>query len=311
MAVPTNPDQRAARLASRQFGALSHHQAIACGLTDSAIATRIRKGQWRRVVVGVYVVAGSPDTWQQRAMVAQLAHAAVGGVLSHLTAAGARAYLRPSFLPHVSVPPTASHKARAAKVHRSAVPLVDRSRVDGLLVTSASRTICDLSTMLDRPTLAEVIDVAFCRGEATRDSVLAADARRGERVRGRKLLHEELEVWTPEITPDSPAEMRALRMLVDLGVPELVTQYEVFDEDGAFVARLDLAAPRLKAAVEYDGVQAHNPRAWARDEPRYQRLRALGWDVDGITKFDLLPGRPRLPELVERWRRHAAALSIR
>lgn len=256
-------------------------------------------------------MAAPTDSWQQRAMVAQLAHAAVGGVLSFTTAAAARRYLPPSPLPHVSIPPVASHKARAARVHRSPVPLVDRGRVEGLLVTSASRTICDLSGVLDRPTLAEVIDVAFCRGDATRDSVLGADGRRGQRVRGRRVLHEELEVWTPEIRPDSPAEMRALRMLLDLGVADVVTQYEVVDDDGRFVARLDLAAPRLRAGVEYDGLEAHNPRRWGRDEPRYQRLRALGWDVEGITKYDLLPGCPRLPELVERWRRAAAVLAAR
>ena len=77
----------------------------------------------------------------------------------------------------------------------------------------------------------------------------------------------------------------------------------MYDEAGEFVARLDLAQPAWKRAFEYDGVDAHNPRRWGRDEPRYARLKALGWEVEPITKLDLLPGERRLRDIAERWRR--------
>jgi hypothetical protein len=200
-------------------------------------------------------------------------------------------------------------EGRGATIHRSEVPMIDRCWVDGLRVTTVSRTIVDLASVLDRANLAEVVDAALCRRLATRDSVLASLARAGKGQRGRQLLREVLEVWTPSIEPGSPAEMRLVRLLGELGVDDVELQHEVCDGDGTFVARLDLAWPARRRALEYDGLESHNPRAWERDERRYLRLRSLGWDVESVTRFDLLPGEPRLPRLVESWLREPAATS--
>ena len=102
--------------------------------------------------------------------------------------------------------------------------------------------------------------------------------------------------------PASPrtAEVRALRLLTELGVEGLVAQFEVVDHDGSFVARLDLAAPSRRLGFEYDGVRFHGPRRWSHDEARYARLRALGWTVESLDKLDLVPGEPRLRQLVQR-----------
>jgi hypothetical protein len=90
------------------------------------------------------------------------------------------------------------------------------------------------------------------------------------------------------------------------GIDELVSQHEVVDEHGRFVARLDLAQPALRRGFEYDGLEAHNPRRWQRDERRYEQLRALGWEIEPITKLDLLPGERRLRTIADRWLRRAA-----
>ena len=55
-------------------------------------------------------------------------------------------------------------------------------------------------------------------------------------------------------------------------------QHEVRD-DGAFVARLDLAWPDRRVAVEYDGAHHRDPRQHSLDLARHNRLRALGWTV--------------------------------
>jgi hypothetical protein len=98
-----------------------------------------------------------------------------------------------------------------------------------------------------------------------------------------------------------------VRTLEELGAGGLTTQHEVVDAAGAFVGRIDVADPRIRCGLEYDGVQAHSPRAWGRDEGRYERLRAAGWTIDTITKLDLLPGEPRLRRIVERWASRRAA----
>jgi hypothetical protein len=297
----SDPDASAAARARCQEGVLSHAQAIAVGLSDDQIGRRCAARLWLRPVTGVYVVAGSPDTAAQRAWVAYLACASSGGILSHVTAAAVLGLCPHSVLPHVTVAPGASARCRAAKVHRATVPEVDRMWRDGLRLTSASRTLVDLAAVLDRSSLEEIVDAALCRRLATHESVRGAAARAGRRRRGAALLAGVLAAWSPQIEPGSVAEVRLMRLLGELGISGLVSQHDVVDDAGAFVARLDLADPARRRGFEYDGVEAHNPRRWTRDEPRYARLRALGWRVDPVTKLDLLPGEPRLRQLVADW----------
>ena len=95
--------------------------------------------------------------------------------------------------------------------------------------------------------------------------------------------------------------MRLLRFAAELGLDDLVPQFEVYDENGLFVARLDVASPSRFCAFEYDGLEHHGPRAWSRDEPRYARLKKLGWRVESVTKTDLLPGEQRIRQIIRRW----------
>lgn len=300
MSSVSDPDRRVAERAARQCGAISHDDATAAGLSGEQVERRCRAGRWVRQVVGVYVVAGSPDTPRQRAWIAYLATRSAGGVLSFLTAAALHGLLPFSILPHITVPPRASARCRAARIHRGVVPPVDLVWKDGLRVTSVSRTIVDLASVVDRATIELLVDVALCRKLASRASILAALRRAGRR-RGAQMLRAVLEVWSERIEPESVAEVRLLRSLAELGVTGVVTQHEVYDADGLFVARLDIADPQRRRALEYDGVEAHNPRRWERDEPRYAALRRLGWRIDAVTKLDLLPGEPRLRQIADDW----------
>jgi hypothetical protein len=52
---------------------------------------------------------------------------------------------------------------------------------------------------------------------------------------------------------ESLMETRSRLVLVLRGLPRPELQYQVYDEFGEFVARLDMAYPGLKLAMEYDG----------------------------------------------------------
>lgn len=301
-------DARAAALAARQHGLLTSEQALACGLSPKQVKGRLGTGRWTALARGVYVVAGVPDSWVRRAAAAQLAVAGAGGVTSHVTAGALHGLLAPSPLPHVTVPASASARCSIAKVHRSDVPLVDRATVDGIRATSVSRTLVDLASVLDRSRLESVVDDALCGGRATAESTAAALERAGTHRRGTVLLGSVLAVWSEAIRPGSPAEVRLLRHLRDLGFPPPVTQYEVRTPEGRFVARLDVAWPDSLAALEYDGRRHHGPRQVEHDERRLAAVHALGWRVGLATKADLLPGERRLAELLAGWlgRRPAA-----
>jgi hypothetical protein len=299
------PLQAAERIARRQEGALDHRQAAAAGLSAGQIHRAVASGRWWRPARGVYVVSGAPETPRQQAMVAFLASRRAGGVLSHESAAADRGLLPWPALPWTTVPPTSSARCVVAEVHRSVVPAIDRAHRSGLVLTSVSRTIVDLAGRGDRPMLEAVVDAAFCRKLATARSVLAAAERTPRGRAGRALARAVVEIWNPGIAPGSPAEVRLLRAAAVEGIHGLVPQFDVFDERGRFVARLDLAQPDRRRGFEYDGVETHNPRRWARDEPRYARLRALGWEIEPISKLDLLPGERRLRDIARRWA-HAA-----
>ena len=286
-------------MAGRQHGAISYQQARQTGLSERQIRGLVARGAWQRRSRGLFTVVGSPATPEQDATVAYLAAAPAGGVLSHRSAAAVHGLAPHPRRPDVTVPPSASAASTVALVHRSEVPLVDRAHRGPLVVTSVSRTLVDCAAVFDGPTVEGLFDAAFCRKLATRDSVHAALGRVGRGRPGTDLARRTAEIWSVRVAPGSPAELRALRLLAELGLDDLVSQHEVFDADGCFVARLDLASPERRLGFEYDGVEFHGPRAWQRDEARYMRLRAAGWRVESLDKLDLLPGEPRLRRLLE------------
>jgi hypothetical protein len=301
MAPPSNPFAQAAATAGVQHGAISHHQARRAGLSDRQVRGLVSRGAWERRARGIFTIAGSPATPERATVVAFLAAAAAGGVVSHLSAAAVHGLAAHPPHPEITVPPTASAGSRVATVHRSTVPPVDRAHRGPLVVTAVSRTLVDCAAVVDGPTVESLFDAAFCRKLATAASVNAAADRVGRGRPGLGLARRTAEVWNLHITPGSPAELRAIRLLAELGLDDLVPQHEVFDEAGSFVARLDLASPSRRLGLEYDGVEFHGPRSWARDEGRYCRLRQAGWQVESLDKLDLLPGEPRLRRLVSSW----------
>ncbi|WP_100499499.1 endonuclease domain-containing protein [Geodermatophilus chilensis] len=85
---------------------------------------------------------------------------------------------------------------------------------------------------------------------------------------------------------ESPQESR-LRVLLGLAGLLAVPQYTVRDRDGRFVARVDLAFPEQRVAVEYDGAWHGAPGQLTRDRRRLNALVAAGWTVLHVTAADL------------------------
>jgi very-short-patch-repair endonuclease len=84
----------------------------------------------------------------------------------------------------------------------------------------------------------------------------------------------------------SPQETR-LRLLVgSSSLPQPVAQF-VVRLDGRFVARVDLAWPDRRVALEYDGLWHAEPGQFAKDRQRLNLLQAAGWRVVFVTAADL------------------------
>ncbi|WP_235201303.1 endonuclease domain-containing protein [Microbacterium sp. CH12i] len=89
---------------------------------------------------------------------------------------------------------------------------------------------------------------------------------------------------------ESPKETETRLAIVDAGLPEPSVQHEVF-EHGRLIARVDLAYPALKIAIEYEG-DGHrtNKKQWRIDIQRQRDLEARGWIVIRLTERDLHAG---------------------
>jgi hypothetical protein len=163
--------------------------------------------------------------------------------------------------------------------------------VDGLPVTSAARTFVDLARDMSVPDLVALGDDALRRGLMTSDEVHAV-LRRRIRYTGKAGARLAISLLNPRSESPQESRVRAHCVLWGFGVPEV--QFEVFDEGGRFVARLDMAFPELRLALEYDGEFHATPERRDHDASRRTRLRALGWYVVELTAADV-----RRPQLLQ------------
>ncbi len=295
---PFSADQRAAMIASRQHGLMTYAEALGAGLSPNQARYRLRTGRWIAIGEGVFVVAGSPPGWRQSALAGCLLTDG-RGVASHLTAAALHGWTTAPGLPDVTVGLKCSARTPHVTLHRSNVPPQDRVRVAGVPCTSASRTLVDLAAMVERLRLEVLVDDAFCSGSASPESVRASLNRAGRRGRtGAWLLPTVVRIWSEDIKPGSPAEVRFLRRLEELGVRGAATQHEVRDAAGRVVGRLDVALPDRRHGFDYDSDRFHGPRRWDHDENRHSALVALGWWIDHVSKRDLLPSATRIAGLL-------------
>lgn len=86
---------------------------------------------------------------------------------------------------------------------------------------------------------------------------------------------------------ESPKESETRVLIMEHGLPEPMMQWIVRD-GGDLVARVDLAYPELKIAIEYEGDGHRTEKEqWRADIRRQRRLEDLGWIVIRLTESDL------------------------
>lgn len=256
--------------------------AVAEGLIS---ASRLRR-EYTRVLHGMYVPAGTVVDHGVRTLAAVL-RMSPGVVPTAHSAAWwyGVACAEPSDPVMLILPRSLPVKgARGIRVHVSDIGDADLGIVDGLRVASPLRSAWDAATLTSPRTALATIDGLLRRNVVTQRQLLdhlTLSAGTWGVARARPILE------FADGLSESPAESWTRWMLHQSLIPPAVLQFEIFDEHGRFVARVDFGWPDRKVALEYDGAYHVDPLQQVKDRGRDTVLSSLGWTVIHMTATDL------------------------
>ncbi len=283
-------------LFGRQYGVASRCQLLTHGMSEHQITHLVTRKVIRRVYVGVYGLAGSPATFEGDCLAVSIVDPST--VLSHQTA-GRLWGLRQMGHSRLHVTTSTGRNPFSdprIRVHRSCV--LDKkhasTRADGIRLTSAARTVFDLSGVLGVERLESAVEHALRLGLVTVSElheVGGAMAARGRAGSGRftALLASRP---TGQRPVDSNHELVLARALVKAGLPAPVRQFAITLPNGITI-HPDLAWPEVRLAVEFDHATWHSGVGVSMDDRSRDRgLRALSWDIERVSDRELRDRRP-------------------
>lgn len=277
---------RAAEIAARQHGVITVGQIRASGASPRQLRTLCSNGLLVRSRAGVYVVAGSPPTWEQRIMAAVLS-AGPMAVASHRTASGLWRLdrFRRQHLDLVA-PHPARRRPSGVRLHESNdLRSRDLTTVSGIPVTSPVRTIIDVGRYVGAARLGSMLDDAVRRELTTYREAQVRFAELAGRGRDGIATAREMLATRPDgaTVPDSPLEAEVQALLMGAGIEEPVMHHPV--ECGPMTYVLDLAWPQQLVALECDGFRFHRtPDQLDWDDRRRNELGLRGWLVMHATR---------------------------
>jgi hypothetical protein len=263
-------------------------RAVAAGLVTPA---QLRGPRFRRVFRGVYVERTTAIDHYLLCRAAALL-LPPGAALSHRSAAMLHnAFILARDQPvEVTVPGGIRRQAGLA-VTRSPLRPGDLVERGGLPATSPLRTAFDLARGHDLVAAVVGLD-ALLYQRVVRPESLRAYIEQHAVWNGAGAARRALALARPFVESVMETRLRLAVVLDDL--PEPTVQYEVFDPAGRPVGRLDLAYPKFRVGLEYDGEHHRERDTFQRDAVRLNRLHLLGWRVLRFTADDVLRNPDRM-----------------
>jgi hypothetical protein len=247
---------------------------------------------WTKLLPDVYAHRDAPlihRTWCQAAALILPAGAAIGGLSA--------AYLWGADLVDGDSPVSVvlPRKGRLKPHPRLVISHAslsdgDLRRFSGVPLTGPERTAFDLGRRPPLDDAVVAIDALTHRRVPKLDDLRAYSAKRSTWPGSRQLA---TVLTLTEPLTESPMETRLRLLVMRAGLPRPVAQHEIRDGYGLFLARVDLAYPRYRLALEYDGDHHRDRDTFRHDLGRANALRAAGWTVLRFTADDVLrqPGR--------------------
>ena len=262
--LDNQPDVAIAELAADQWGVLSLHELLQCGVSDDGVERRVRSGHLHRIHRGVYAV-GHPNIPLEGRFLAATKACGPTVALSHYSAATLWGLVDwDDRHPEVTVPGPGTRRHPKIRVHRSTT-LTDRdvTRRHGIWITTPARTVRDL---------ASVLPYKGVRRAANRALV-------------RKLLAPH------HLPPRLAATVAPTRSELEDAVRDLILEHGLEPPDVNVPMTIDgrrvipdLRWPAQRLVVEADSLEWHdNPIARADDAERQAILEAHGERVVRVT----------------------------
>ncbi|WP_297773632.1 hypothetical protein [Mycobacterium sp.] len=254
-------------------------EAVAAGVASHGQLRR----KYTRVFPDVYVTEGTELTHVVRSRAAWL-WSRRRGVLAGFSAASLHGSNWVDAARPVDIIHDNRHAALGLKTWGDRLEGDEFEWIDGVVVTTPTRTALDLACWYPTTTAVAAIDAL-----ARATDVKAADAELlAERYRGRRGIERaRASLDLVDAGAQSPKETWLRLVLVQAGLPRPQTQIPVVDELGSAFAYLDMGWEDVKVAVEYDGDQHrsdHSQFAW--DIARLERLQRRGWIVVRVIAGD-------------------------
>lgn len=271
----TTADHRVLAMSKSQMGAVTRFQAQALGLSKDQVRGRVENGFFERFGANGLRVAGAPFDLRM-----QLKHVLldIGEPVCVAGETAAAIYGFEGFrlaLPfHVLMLRDRNVKRPGVKTHRTQnLALVDQATFDEFSITTAARTLIDLSRRHPPEALTATLDSALSSGLVSESHLhrrivaLRSQGRYGlpqlmEVVSGSE-IHRGVESWL---------EREFLRLIDEAGLPRPETQ-AVLNRAGDQMIRVDCRFPGTPVVVELLGYRWHRTQSQMSSDAR--RMNAL------------------------------------
>ncbi len=229
------------------------------GFTDRAIARMVRSGEWIRVRHGAYANASAwadLDAAGRHRVTARavLRQARTGVVLSHTSAAlefGAPDWGLDLSNIHVSRTDGKAGRAEAGvRQHSGLIQDGDLVRLGSLQVMSATRAALELTTIAGTEESLCVVNHLLHSGHTSQEGL---HQRYESMERWPNSLKTDLVLRLADPRIESVGETRTYFACFREGLPMPQCQFEIKDNAGRVIARVDFAWPEFGVFLEFDG----------------------------------------------------------
>lgn len=289
------PEELAARsftLSEGRLSGISPWRAKAKDIRVPSRGIRVPVGPQQSLLERVrpYTELGTPDT------VSFYSAAAVHAFKLPGSLSEGRSTTRSNLL-HLTRAGSAAPRRKGVVGHRAMLAPADIVILQGVPVTSISRTLLDLAGTgaLTLEDLVVIVDdlvcehVRYLHPRTARMTLEELQRYAGSRrpVAGLRLLRKSLGL--ARVGVDSPPETRLRLLFGRSGLPAFEPNYVLPDEQGTPLW-VDLACPEFRLAVEYDGGHHLTPEQQLADALRNERTVGVGWRQLVINKLDVRNG---------------------